>query len=97
MKKVIFITLVATFLFTGCSKSKESQCDSAMSHMVGLLENDPDMKKMGPEILKKMKEGFEKEKNKRLKECVEKFDQKEVDCIMGLKSLKDAGKCDLKK
>ncbi len=97
MKKVIFITLVATFLFTGCSKSKESQCNSAISHIVELIENDPDMKKMGPEILKEMKEGLEKEKDKKLKECVEKFDQKEVDCIMGLKSLKDAGKCDLKK
>ncbi len=102
MKKILAITILsAMLLLPSCKKSPEKHCSEAIEHIFELTLEKTLYKKIPKDIFdkmkEKMKEGWDKQKEKIIKECVKDYKKESVDCVINAKNFLDFEKCNFKK
>ncbi len=94
MKNFVCIFSICILLSIGCGAggSKEARCKKAIDHSFEVMKNDPTMKKMGG-MLDKMIEHEKNSMNTKISKCVDKYDDKRIDCVMAADTLQELSKC----
>ena len=90
MKKIISI-LVAVFtaiLFLECG-GKDSACAAMAKNLEKLMKSDPDYKEFVEKYPDKVKSIIEDNR----KNCLDKYDEKKVDCQVNVKTFSEFGLC----
>ena len=103
MKKILFIlTVIGLFFTIGCSsssevtvkvKSHQDYCAEYAEHMIKIMLDSQEMKKMSEEKISQMKEEFIKDKQENIQKCVEDYDKETIDCFLESKNVSEANRC----
>ena len=97
MKKILLAAvLVAVISLSGCTKSKEAQCEAAIDKMMNLTLNSPEMKKMKG-MMDQIKKQMKEKKKENVAKCVEEFDADLMSCINGISTIEEMKNCKPKK
>jgi hypothetical protein len=99
VKGILASTFAASLAFgaAGCGKSAAT-CENAADHVISIMKNSDEMKKMPDEMKKQFEEGIKGARGEMVQKCKDdKWSAKDLACAMAAKSMPDMEKCDPKK